>query len=195
MCLKATFLWWSSSASGSVKFSLMTKCLYMMPVFLSISDTSSESDCPSTTIHNNGGGTSLIVLANLLKNTPWYGSSVLIGVTIIASLLGSNLGFGSSSFSKNFAGSDSLELNGVGTGLSAIKLLLTLLACGVLATCWCNISTGCDLFDATTWLEKIEALPPGAKPVKKPITKHKPKWTIAFFHNWTFFFDLSKDPI
>ena len=78
------------------------------------------------------------------------------------------------------------------TGASAIKLLLIFVA-------RCNISIGCgedsDLFDEAKWLLNIEALPVGAKPVKNPITKHKEKWTTAFFHSCTFFFDLSKDPI
>lgn len=46
-----------------------------------------------------------------------------------------------------------------------------------------------------TLLEKIEVLVVGAKPVKKPIAKQRKKWRVALFHNCTFFFDLSKDPI
>lgn len=44
-------------------------------------------------------------------------------------------------------------------------------------------------------LEKIEVLVVGAKPVKKPIEKQRKKWRVALFHDCTFFFDLSKDPI
>ena len=66
------------------------------------------------------------------------------------------------------------------TDVGAIQLLLTFVV-------WCNISAGCGakpvLFVATSLLANIEDLPVGAKPVKNPITKHREKWSMAFFHN------------
>jgi len=78
------------------------------------------------------------------------------------------------------------------TGDGAIQLLLTFVV-------RCDISPGCGencvLFETATLVEKREDLPVGAKPVKKPITKHREKWSMAFFHRRTFFFDLSSEPI
>ncbi|WVZ09077.1 hypothetical protein V8G54_022423 [Vigna mungo] len=128
-----------------------------------------------------------MVFANLLKNTAWWGSFVLVGVTMMMSLLGFN--FGSVFF---FSVSGIAGFMDMVIGGGAMKLSLTLFVRS-------DISLGCGancvLFETATLVEKREDLPVGAKPVKKPITKHKEKWSMAFFHRRTFFFDLSSEPI
>ncbi|CAN1264795.1 Cytochrome P450 71A1 [Linum perenne] len=53
-----------------------------------------------------------------------------------------------------------------------------------------------EVFDEITERENMEEdLLVGAKPLKKPMTKQSAKWTTAFFHIWTFFLGLSKEPM
>lgn len=119
---------------------------------------------------------------------------MLVGVTMIMSLLGFNWGcfFACNFVVFFFSFSRILGFTGMVSGIGAIQILLTFVV-------RFDISLGCGansvLFETATLVEKREDLPVGAKPVKTPIKKHREKWSMAFFHRRTFFFDLSSEPI
>ncbi|URE39408.1 hypothetical protein MUK42_16846 [Musa troglodytarum] len=193
---RATFTWWSASAAGSVKFASKVKCLYTTPVLLSTSAVSGEAARAWTTTQSSGGGTSFNVSASLLRSAPCRRSPDRVVVTTISCL-------SDPSSSRSLAA-------GVSAGVSTIRLRLTeesavagpsrSLAAGVSAgvsTIRLRLTGESAVAGRTeaSWRENREAVLVGAKPVKKPVRKHKAKWRSAFFHSLVLFLDRSKEPM
>ncbi|THU70095.1 hypothetical protein C4D60_Mb08t21450 [Musa balbisiana] len=195
MWFSATFLWWSASAAGSVKFASKVKCLYTTPVLLSTSAVSGAAARAWTTTQSSGGGTSFNVSASLLRSAPCRRSPDWVVVTTISCLSdprsSRSLAAGVSAVVSTIrlrlteesavAGPSRSLAAGVSGGISAIRLRL-------------KESAVAGRMEAS-WREKREAVLVGAKPVKKPVTKHKAKWRSAFFHSWVLFLDRSKEPM